>query len=200
VGRPSLETVRTRQIVAAASRAIVAHGVNGATLERIAEEAGLRRGHVRHYVGNRAELLDLVIDAAIQPYRARVLEIARVVDRTERIQALLAHMFGSDWGPGEDTAVFTALLLGAHHDMYLHERMRAYYEELRQDIEKILKRDAQGPARKGAPRIAYAVLCLAYGNTVMTELAVAKPGTRMTREMAEAVIAGLVGEESTNGK
>lgn len=191
VGRPSLEAVRTSQIVAAASRAIVAYGVNGATLERIAEEAGFRRGHVRHYVGNRADLLDRVIDATIQPYQARTREIACIVDRTERIRALLDHLFGSDWGPAEDTAIFTALLLGAQQDAHLHKRMRAVYEDVRHDIEEILERDIGGPARKRARSVAYVVLCLAYGNTVMTELAVARPGTSMAREAAAAVIAGL---------
>lgn len=188
MGRPSLETVRTPQIVAAAARTIVAHGLSGATLERIAAEAGIGRGHVRHYVGNRAELLDLVVDATIEPYHARIREIARIADRSERIQALLDHLFGTDWGPRDDTAIFTALLLGAEQDPHLHERMRVVYEELRKEIEKML---ARGATRKGARAVAYAVLCLAYGNNVMTQLAVASPGTRMAREAAAAAIASL---------
>jgi AcrR family transcriptional regulator len=198
VGRPNLETIRTPQIVAAASRAIVAYGLNGATLERIAAEAGIGRGHVRHYVGNRAELLDRVIDAAIEPYQARIREIARIVDRAERIRALLDHLFGRDWGPSDDTALFTTLLIGAQQDPHCHERMRVVYEELRHDIEKMLSRRAGGKAAR-ARSVAYAVLCLAYGNSVMTQLAVAEPGTRMARQAAAAAIAGLDGEPSTNG-
>jgi AcrR family transcriptional regulator len=183
--------VRTAQIVAAASRVVVAFGVNGATLERIAAEAGFRRGHVRHYVGNRAELLDRVVDAAIEPYQSRIREIARIEDREERMRALLDHLFGRDWGPGEDSALFAALLLGAQQDPRLRERMRAVYEEVRLDIEKMLKPDADGTARNGARSVAYAVLCLAYGNSVMTGLSVAKPGASMAREAAAVAVAAL---------
>ncbi|MDF2581004.1 MAG: TetR/AcrR family transcriptional regulator, partial [Microbacterium sp.] len=44
MARPSVAEERTRQIVDATIRTIAAHGITGASLERIAEEAGMSRG------------------------------------------------------------------------------------------------------------------------------------------------------------
>jgi AcrR family transcriptional regulator len=189
MARPSLAEVRIAQIVKAAARCIAANGYHGATLERIAAEAGFRRGHIRHYVGNRAELLDRVVDAVAAPYDAALRAIQRLEDPMERVDALLDHLFGPDWGPSEDTQVFTALLLGAEQDPKLRERMRALYERHRAAISDILRNSAPPVSRAEADAAAYAIVCLAYGNTTMMELALADTDPTAARDAAASLIA-----------
>lgn len=57
MGRPSVAAERRRQILEAAIRCIAAKGFAGTTLDGIAEEAGMARGHVRHFAGNRDDVL-----------------------------------------------------------------------------------------------------------------------------------------------
>ncbi|MGI9303924.1 MAG: TetR family transcriptional regulator, partial [Gammaproteobacteria bacterium] len=55
--RPSLKTQRTGEILDAFQRCIVKYGMQGASLERISEEADMGRTILRHYVGNRDDLI-----------------------------------------------------------------------------------------------------------------------------------------------
>ena len=64
--RPSVKTERTAEILDAFERSVARFGVEGSTLERIAEEAGLRRSLLRHYVGNRDDLLDALVERFLE--------------------------------------------------------------------------------------------------------------------------------------
>lgn len=57
MGRPSVAAERREQILDATMTTIAEHGIHGTTLDRIADTAGMSRGHVRHFVGNRDRLL-----------------------------------------------------------------------------------------------------------------------------------------------
>ncbi|MEM6582692.1 MAG: TetR/AcrR family transcriptional regulator [Pseudomonadota bacterium] len=60
--RPSLKSTRTDQILDALEICLVRYGLEGATQERIAEQAGLARALIRHNVGNRDEMLRLGLE------------------------------------------------------------------------------------------------------------------------------------------
>ncbi|WP_336648354.1 TetR family transcriptional regulator [Microbacterium sp. MMO-10] len=57
MARPSVAAERRDQIIEATLQTLAEHGIAGASLDRIAETAGMSRGHVRHFVGNRDQLL-----------------------------------------------------------------------------------------------------------------------------------------------
>lgn len=59
MGRPSLAQARTEQIVQAAVACIDRLGLRRTSLERVAEESGLSRSHIRHYVVNRDGMMRL---------------------------------------------------------------------------------------------------------------------------------------------
>ncbi len=60
--RKSLKEIRSEQILAAYATYITRYGLEGATQERIAEPAGVKRLIFRHYLGNREEMIDALID------------------------------------------------------------------------------------------------------------------------------------------
>ena len=53
MGRPSLQDQRKEEVLDAFMTCVVSYGVEGATLERIATQAGLKRPLIRHHLGNR---------------------------------------------------------------------------------------------------------------------------------------------------
>src|SRR5699024_12343943 len=57
MARPSVANERRQQIMEATLATMTEHGISGTTLDRIAESAGMSRGHVRHFLGNRDEIL-----------------------------------------------------------------------------------------------------------------------------------------------
>ncbi|WP_419813271.1 TetR/AcrR family transcriptional regulator [Bacterioplanoides sp.] len=56
MSRPSLKEQRYQQVMDAYEACVARYGLEGATLERIAEKADLARPLIRHNVGNRREL------------------------------------------------------------------------------------------------------------------------------------------------
>src|SRR5438876_3126885 len=66
VGRPSLADERRPQILHAFESSVLKYGLEGSSLERIAAEAGVRRGLIRHYFGNRPELTQALIDGILE--------------------------------------------------------------------------------------------------------------------------------------
>ena len=76
MARPSVKEKRTEEILNAFEKCVARFGVEGSTLEKIAEEASLRRSLLRHYIGNRDELIDALI--------------ARYIERSDADMALLS--------------------------------------------------------------------------------------------------------------
>ena len=55
MARPSVKEERREQILTAYEQCVARYGVEGATLDKVAEEAGLARPLIRHNIGNREE-------------------------------------------------------------------------------------------------------------------------------------------------
>ena len=66
VGRRSLASTRRPQILRAFEACVLRYGLEGSSLERIAQEAGVRRSLIRHYFGNRNELTEALIEGVIE--------------------------------------------------------------------------------------------------------------------------------------
>ncbi|MBM7832242.1 AcrR family transcriptional regulator [Agromyces cerinus] len=77
MARPKRQEERRSQLVAAAQRAIAAHGPDGARLNRVAEEAGLTSGAVLYYYPDIDELMFEANRAGMERFyeeRVRMLE------------------------------------------------------------------------------------------------------------------------------
>lgn len=91
MARPSVADERREQITEAALRTMAEHGVSETTLDRIATAAGMSRGHVRHFVGNRE---DLLVDAARAFYTPEGGEPAILPREIITLEGTLDYLFG----------------------------------------------------------------------------------------------------------
>ncbi len=62
MARPDLSAERSEQILDAFSRCVARSGLDAASLEEVAGEAGVRRSIIRHYIGNRDDLVAAFLD------------------------------------------------------------------------------------------------------------------------------------------
>ena len=62
MARPDLSVERSQQILDAFSRCVARSGLDATSLEEVAGEAGMRRSIIRHYVGNRQDLVAAFLD------------------------------------------------------------------------------------------------------------------------------------------
>lgn len=95
MGRKSLAEIRSEEILRAFERCIIKYGLD-VSLEQIAAETGVRRSIIRHYIGNRDELIEALIEHITKTYlqevRTRFAQIGRARDET----ALLEYLFDFD--------------------------------------------------------------------------------------------------------
>ena len=78
--RPDLTEQRTAEILDAFERCIVRHGLDGSSLEKIGEEAGMKRPILRHYVGNREALVMALAERVIDAIDATRLAVIDTLD------------------------------------------------------------------------------------------------------------------------
>jgi len=191
MGRPSLQAERTHEIVLAASRCIARHGLSGSTLELIAKESGFSRGHIRYYVGNRDQLIDLVVENALEPYRNQFAVLAGLPGGADRVDALLDFLFGDGFQASGDYRLFNALFQEVQRDLRLHNQMQVVYGRMQGSIEDTLIESIDGASRSECRLVAFALLCLTLGITDLALLSVADDAWLMTREVANSLVEQL---------
>jgi AcrR family transcriptional regulator len=81
---------RVREILAAARRVIATHGFQGATIDRVAEEAGIAKGTVYLYFGNKDELLQAAMEEGLISFGEQIrAEVAHVDAPLEKLRRLV---------------------------------------------------------------------------------------------------------------
>ena len=86
--RPSLKTVRREEILEAFAFCAARFGLEGATQERIADRAGVKRSILRHYLGNRDEMTDALIDYMAVQFDEETEALRLALPETGRVEAL----------------------------------------------------------------------------------------------------------------
>jgi AcrR family transcriptional regulator len=181
MSRPSLAETRRPELLDAYARALLKHGPEGATLDRIGEEAGVTRALVRHYLGNRREVDRALVVHLRDRYVDWMLGLGAGLPPVERLAAILTAIFEEE--AAESPARLVDALLGASgEDPVLLGRLREMYLEFEHLLDAELAAaypDAEPPARR---RVAYGILCLAGMNRSLVELGF--PADRSTVALA----------------
>lgn len=170
MGRPSLAAERREQILDAVTQCIGECGIEGTTLERVAEASGFSRGHIRHYLGNRDDMLTQFQHRLSTRYVQRMQDICDSTEPGQHGAALVRFLFGKEWGPGQDSAAINALMWAAARDENVRVGLRATYMAMERTVVRGLRSDYPGAPPAECASTAYALLCLAFGHSSLLEL------------------------------
>jgi len=124
--RPSLKAERTEEILNAIERVVIREGVNGITLEKIAEEAGMRRSLLRHNIGNREQLLEAFLDRFFHNSDQEVRKMFEYLPATGRIPVLLSYLFDEAYANSQLTLLALALTTAAASHDNIRQRLKAW--------------------------------------------------------------------------
>lgn len=170
MGRPSLAGQRRAEILKAAAQSVATYGLAASTLERIAAVAGMSRSHIRHYVGNRDQLIDALWDHIMTPYFTSMREVLADREPGTALPALVDFLFGPQMARGEDDSVIEALISGSMQDVRLRGRIYDSYSRLEREIAKVVRDSVPGCGSAESLQLAYALICMAFGNSSLTGL------------------------------
>jgi len=191
MARPSVAEERRRQIVEATIRTIAQHGITGATLDRIAEEAGMSRGHIRHFVGNRDALL---VETTRRFYLGDAARASILPPDVDSLDAAIGYLFGSEFTtPNDENAVVLGLVEASRSNPGIRELLIGAYTGTQSDLATLIARDIPEASPADADATAYGILSIALGNVFMSDIEVSEPRTAAARAAAERLLGTLGG-------
>lgn len=170
MGRPSLASQRSEEILAAYTRCVGRYGLDGATLERVAQESGFSRGHIRHYLGNREELREKFLSRLIGRYTEQTRVVYDAAEPGTRSVALVHYFFGPDFEPNDDNAAIDATMGAATYDETLRTNLRTAYLGIESTVHQALREDFPGAPAAIYRSTAYQLFTLVFGHWGLMEL------------------------------
>ncbi|MEF2978365.1 TetR/AcrR family transcriptional regulator [Subtercola sp. YIM 133946] len=185
-----MSTERRQQIIEATIRCIGLYGIAGATLDKIAEECGMSRGHVRHFIGNRD---DLLVETTRQFYFGNESDGSLLPEGVEGIDQILDYLFGDEFThPDADNSVVLGLVEASRTNHAIAEVMLRAYEQTQTVIAAAIaeRHPASDPAK--LDEVSFGVMTLSLGNVFMSDLEVSAARTTVARRIAEGMIAEAV--------
>ncbi len=93
--RPSVQSARLNEIVAAAAKCVAQYGLEGVTLVRIAAETGLKRPLIRHHAGNREEIINAVVTHVLAEFEELTKYYAQALPKKNASYAAVDYLFDS---------------------------------------------------------------------------------------------------------
>jgi AcrR family transcriptional regulator len=174
MARPTVAEERREEILAAFERCIVRKGFAETTLADVAEEAGQPRPLVRHFIGNRGDMVSALIERLLERGEAQLKRAAPGEDAEEALDLLLGAVFAD----AATNIVIMELWHLALRDVHLRKRLSAIYERLVLEV-AALGAGASGQAI-GRDR-AFAAVSTAFGTAFFRHLGVEPPAPGAVR-------------------
>ena len=126
MARPDIKDNRREQILDAFETCVARYGVEGATLGKTAEIAGLARPLIRHNVGNRDDLLAALVDRFLERSRSSTSALIDMLPGENRIDALIEILFDPQYANPQAVLVFNALSAAALEDKALGDHLQRW--------------------------------------------------------------------------
>ena len=194
MGRPDLTEQRTSEILDAFERCVARLGLDGSSLDKVAEEAGVKRQLIRHYIGNRDDLVRAFAERLIEKYHAQLAWMIDALPATGRVDALFGYLFPSAAAySAESTLVLEAMIAAADRMPEFRDLLATYIEALTASIAGELRRAYPSASRADAAAVAYGIVGLCFNQESLAPLALPPRYLRASRECARRLAASLAG-------
>ncbi len=192
MGRKNLKDQRSAEIIAALERCIAKRGLEGTTLEQIAEEAGTSRRIIRHYLGNREELILTAINQIEKKHLDSAREVMGDFQAEARLESALNYLFSEKFNNLPLNNLLAGLLASAvRGDETIRGAMKRIYDKFQSTIEDELKRAYPGTKREDRRRVAFTIMTLAFGSGWMMQIGFSKERIKQNKATAFIVIKKL---------
>ncbi len=190
MARPSVAAERREQIIEATMATMAEHGVSGTTLDRIADAVGMSRGHVRHFVGNRDQLL---LDTAIAVFADAGGNVGSILPAgTDNLTAALDYLFGPVFGsPDAENAVVLGLVELSRTTPAIADVLTAAYTATRTQLAELVSREHPDAPGEACVTASYGVLTCALGSVFLGDFDRDPTRLEHSRAAADALLAAL---------
>ncbi|MEM8885439.1 MAG: TetR/AcrR family transcriptional regulator [Planctomycetota bacterium] len=185
--RKSLAVERRAQILDAFTRCVATHGLEGTSLEQIAREAGVKRSILRHYVGNREDLIHALAERVAERYRAQLVRLAAATST----RTLLGYLFPTDPTPPAEMLAVEALIATSDQRPQVRDRIRALIDETVEATVDVLRRTHPDAPSGRRWTVAAGLVALSFNHDSLSPLQLPAKHGRAARANARALLDSL---------
>lgn len=192
MARPSVKAERTAEILDAFERCVARLGIEGTTLERIAEESGLRRSLLRYHIGNREQMVQALADRFIESSKDEARKLLVAMPAAKTSLPLLNYLFSnSNEHNRRRILVAEALVSGA--DLYpaIKERMSQWYGNFVQLLCQVVRVDFPHASDAACREVAWGIVSLVFNVQLLMALSNNDDFLRDGRRAAERLLNSL---------
>lgn len=182
MARPKVGEERRQEIFAAFEACVVRKGLAGTTLHDVAEAARLPRSLVRYFIGNRADMVDALIDRLLERGEAQLHRLPAGGDVETTLDLLLDAVFSDQ----TTNVVIMELWYLALRDRQLRDRLAGIYERLIAAVAAHMARSGEDPDLRDR---AFAAVSLAFGAAFFRHLGIAPCSPQSLRNVSRQLVA-----------
>lgn len=129
MARPTVKDQRRTEILDAFEICVARSGVEGATLAKTAEQAGLARALIRHNVGNREDLLGALVERFLDQSRQATEQMIEALPQSGRSETLVGWLFDPRYSDPKTVRVAGALIAASAEDKALAKHMQGWLND-----------------------------------------------------------------------
>ncbi len=198
MARPSVKAERTAEILDAFERCVARLGIEGTTLERIAEESGLRRSLLRYHIGNRDQMVQALADRFINSSKGEARKLLAAMPSSNTSVALLDYLFSNtDEYNRRRILVAEALVSGADIYPAIKERMSQWYENFVKLLCQVIRVDYPQASDSARREVAWGIVSLVFNVQLLMALCAKGEFLQDGRRAAERLLNSLTFEDNT---
>ena len=192
MGRKSLKEERSAMILDAFERCVSQYGLDGSSLERIAEEAGVKRSIIRHYLGNREDLILALTERVLLKYRKMTEDMLTLLTGKDCLQTLLDILFPDvSQTTSQDIMIMESLIMASERDERVRGLMRDWMEEYVKQFASVIQQAHPQASKEKALTIAYGIIGIYHNHDSLLPLKLAPEYRTRARQSAELLFEGL---------
>ncbi|PKO01856.1 MAG: hypothetical protein CVU43_11025 [Chloroflexi bacterium HGW-Chloroflexi-5] len=194
MGRKSLEKIRTQQLLEAFIACIPENGVDGTSLEKIAEKAGVTRSIIRHYIGNREVLITELIDHIIKTSLVQFEQILNDPQKSIR-ERLNIVLFAprDDWQT--DKIILNQLVNAKERSPIIQRRIAALIETMIDRLTTVINNEKPQLNHVEAHQLAYILFCISMSQDTLVWMGISPSLTHFGHVFVQQLLNGYLGEE-----
>jgi AcrR family transcriptional regulator len=187
VGRPKVDVERREQILSAFEACVIEYGLAKTTLQKVADKAGLPRSLVRYFVGNRAEMVQLLLNRMNEKADR---SIAEQFPENPTLSELLDLIFDGAFNDHTSNLIVDQLWELSRRDAAVKQQLQQLYSGLKQRITAQMRAEGlPSPSRHGD--VAQCLIALGYGEACFEDLGMKTKRRNTSRVCADVLLAQL---------
>lgn len=188
MGRPSLASERTEQILDAFEECIRKYGLKESSIPKIADEAGIKHSLIRHYIGNR----DSLVSAMVNRFTDRYLEIISeaLSSRISGIpfESTVDYFFGKIARHHAENSIFTELFAASVRDGFIKKQLCSLYGRITDMIAAGISEEYPETGKTRATSLSYSLLSIWIGHSILLHIDFMENGIEMASTAAKKII------------